>query len=487
MNSRERVLAVLLICIIVFGGGGFFGYQFVYVPWNARNKTLDNLKKDEEAKMARLAEAEKQRAKLARWKSLSLPGDPETARMEYERYLTQLFTRYKITNARDIKSRNDDAKGGPVVGKEPVYTKLIFNVKAYATMANLVAMMEEFYKTGLMQEIKNLSFQRQMTSTPTVRADELDVRMTIEALVITGADKRSHLLPNYDRRLLAIDVAPVLFPAPPLVLWTSLSPGLLSPGELAEPTRDYSLIAKKNIFLGRPPKDKPPQQTEDDGTPEWMIPRYVYLTDITQTPLRMESMLYDRWNNQKIKLRESSGAYNSFPIVRDGKATQVVVGRIVRIDDRKLYYQVDLVVPEAGFGRAPAAARPDKSELEKLVADKVVEAAEAKRVMRYEEEYWEALLRTKAINVGLNKNRFTVDLQRDQPRPPTGEDEEGLPSGSPVEVLKGKVLLRDEGYVYVLPEERYYELPLGASIEDSLNKKPLTPEKVKQLKDVAAN
>ena len=38
MNSRERALAVLLICVIILGGGGFFGYQFVYVPWNTRNK-----------------------------------------------------------------------------------------------------------------------------------------------------------------------------------------------------------------------------------------------------------------------------------------------------------------------------------------------------------------------------------------------------------------------------------------------------------------
>ena len=77
--------------------------------------------------------------------------------------------------------------------------------------------------------------------------------MTIEALIVTGADKRSYLLPNFDRRLLALDVAPGVFPHGPLVLWTSVSPGLLSPGELAEPTRDYAAIARKNIFLGRPP------------------------------------------------------------------------------------------------------------------------------------------------------------------------------------------------------------------------------------------
>jgi hypothetical protein len=232
------------------------------------------------------------------------------------------------------------------------------------------------------------------------------------------------------------------------------------------------------MFLGRPPK---PKEEREDGTPEWMAPRFVHLTAITHTALRWESMLYDVYKNERVKLRESSGAYNSFPFVRDGQATQVVVGRVVRIDDRKIYYQAELVVPEAGFGRTPPTARPDKEELEKLIADKMVNADEAKRVIRYEEDYWEALLRTKALRVGFgDKNRFTVELERDSDRPP-----EEAEQGNPIEVLRGKVILRDDGYVYVLPEERYYEMQIGQSIEDSL-KKPLPREKVKELKEVAA-
>ena len=224
------------------------------------------------------------------------------ARLEYEKYLNQLFTRHKITNGREITPRNVDAKSSPVIGtnKEPIYTKLTFTVKTYATMANLVGMMDDFYKTGLMHEIKNLSLQRQMTNTPQAKADELDVRMTIEALIVSGADKRPFLLPNFDRKLMAVDIAPAVFPHGPLVLWTSLSPGLTSPGQLADPQRDYSVIAKKNIFLGRPPKETGPQQ--DDGTPMWMAPRFVFLDDITQSPLRMQAVLYDRLHNVNFKL-----------------------------------------------------------------------------------------------------------------------------------------------------------------------------------------
>ena len=169
-------------------------------------------------------------------------------------------------------------------------------------------------------------------------------------------------------------------------------------------------------------------------------------------------------------------------MVRDGQAIQVVAGRIVRIEDRKLYYQADLVIPEAGFGKTPAVARPDKGQLEKLVADKVVSADDAKRVVRYEDEYWDALLRLRVLKVGFgDRDRFTVDLERDSDKPIEEEEQ-----SNSVEVLRGKVVQRDDNYVYVLPEERCYELRLGASIEESL-KKPLPREKVKELKEVAAN
>ena len=61
----------------------------------------------------------------------------------------------------------------------------------------------------------DLSITRQATgNTPNVangqqqqRANELNVRMTIEALVLTGADKRDYLIPGVDRSSLALYTA----------------------------------------------------------------------------------------------------------------------------------------------------------------------------------------------------------------------------------------------------------------------------------------
>src|SRR5262249_22830075 len=148
---------------------------------------------------------------------------------------------------------------------------------ADATMPSLVGVLEEFYKTGLLHEVKSLSVQRQLTNTDPTRANELTVHMTIEALIVTGADKRSYVLPNIDRRLLAAALAAALQHGRTglgMVLWAAGPSGPAGPGLLAnrhsaatpsgeamadmffDTPRNYDAIAYKNVFLGRPPAEE---------------------------------------------------------------------------------------------------------------------------------------------------------------------------------------------------------------------------------------
>ena len=283
MNPREQALAILLICVIILGGGGFFGYQFVYVPYSTRTSKIAEKKRDIAKQLARLDEIDKGRPNLARWTALSLPADPDVARRKYEKYLNLLFSRHNITNQRNIQPMKVDLKSSPTtINKEPIYIRLPFTVQAYATEANLVAMLAEFYNTGLMHEIKHLIITRQATLAPGTRADELEVRMTVEALIVTGADRRPYLLPNIDRRLLAVDMAAGLQHGPigmGLLTWAIGPSRRLGTGLLAEPPRNYEAVATKNIFHGRAPKAE--ARPDAEGTPEWMAARYVHLNEIT--------------------------------------------------------------------------------------------------------------------------------------------------------------------------------------------------------------
>src|SRR5690349_9365190 len=130
MNPRERVLAILLGCVIILGGAGFFGYQFVYVPWQKRAKDLDKLKDEHAKKLLRIEEIKGHQAELARWRMLSLPAEPDVARREYEKYLNDMFSRHKVAPGYTIAAKPLDkpTTAGPgstaAKEKEPAYQKL---------------------------------------------------------------------------------------------------------------------------------------------------------------------------------------------------------------------------------------------------------------------------------------------------------------------------------------------------------------------------
>jgi hypothetical protein len=502
MNPRERVLAILLGCVIILGGLGFFGYQFVLVPWRARNSQLTKLADEYKAKQQRIEEIRAHQAELARWKMLSLPGDPQVAQREYAKYLNDLCSRHGVAPGFMVTAKplEKPANAGANKDKEPVFTKLTFTLAAQATMPSLVGVLEEFYKTGLLHEIKDLSIQRQLTNTDAARANELTVNMRVEALIITGADKRAYVLPNIDRRLLAADLAATLAHGPTglgLALWAAGPSGPMGPGLLAgqrsgpapageavealfnESPRAYEAIAKKNLFFG---KSASASDRQDLGSPVWMAPRFVHLTGITTNDVgKVTGSLYDVSTNNFVKLR-ATAAYDTFTFVKDSGRKPVLRGIVVKLDDRDLVYRAEIAAEDPPASRGEehdGFFRLDKKEREKLVEERGIKPEDAAHVYRADRGYWDSLLKSQVIRER-DSTSFRIVLERDSDKP--GDDSE---SNNSIEVLRGKILRSDSSEVLVQVESRYYAMHIGQSLEDSL-KKPLPAEQVKGLK-MAAN
>jgi hypothetical protein len=547
-------MAVFLIGVIFLGGGGFLAYQFVYKPWDMRSKQLANLKKDANNKIARLDDIAQKRPNLTRYQMLSLPGEEEVAQREYEKYLTRLLDHHNIKTDRSVTpQKGDTSKTAPATAdKVPIYKRLSFHVHALATTDNIVTMLKEFYSTGLLQEIRSLTLKRQLTtSTPgggRTSAEELDLEMTVEALIVTGAEKRPYLLPNYSQTLMAIDLASAAFgggTSTALCVWSTLSPGRLPTGLLADPERNYLAIGKKNIFLGRPPPQAPPTP-ENEKPPEWIAARYSRLNAINPGAIRTSAEIYDVATDTLHKLKETAGL-NTFPFVRDGgTGYRIIVGVVVKIDDRDVIYHTELDVPEVPGERA-TIAKVGKSERDQLLAEGAPAAVAADGVLRVDRTFWEKLLRQKII---VKKDgHFAVEMTREREppaqsgrrpvaaapggrgpgaggrggfgggrgrgtnpfggrgtgagappggaAPPAGEAGAAPGDGGefgefggfggfgpppPFELMRIKVVFDDENqnYLYIQPEDHYYALHFGDSLEDSL-KHPLSKEKVKEL------
>lgn len=481
MNPRERFLAVVLVAVTLLLGGGYLAYRLVWAPWTDRTRTLARLKTEEIDKLREIGKINNDdRPRLAKWRQLSLPADVEGAKRQYERYLNDLLSRSGFGPAKyTITARPPDTKTVPSLGagkqKEPIYTRLVFTVQGYATKNTLVRTLEDFHRTGLMHQIKNLSIQRQLTTTGREQANELTINLTVEALVVAGADARPWLLPNIDRRYVAADLAMALRRGPSglgLAFYALGPTGSHGAEVLAEEERDYAVLATKNIFLGRPP---PPQDT---SSPEWMAPRYVYLIDITTNDRgRTETILYDRSTNRSHKLRATTG-WGTFPLVKDANRRAVFSGAVANLDNRDLVYRFQVNAEEGGRSPGdPGFFTLDPKERAKLVADKVIKPGEEDRVFRVDRAYWETLERHNVVtSSGRDRATFRVLLDREGDKP--DDDSDRVP---PLELTRGKVLSREDDELLVQFEDRYYGLHIGQNVEESL-KKALPESRVKEIK-----
>jgi hypothetical protein len=362
MNPRERFLAMCVLGIVIVAGAAFLGYQFYMVPLQERDASIAALKLEIERKREDVRRVMADRPKLERWRQLSLPVDSDLARREYEKYLSEQMRQSGFASGSfTVTPKAADTRTSPTLPgrKEPIYIRLTFTVLAHADLSSLVTFLDRFYHTGMLHQIKNLSIVRPLTTASQQRRYDLDINLTIEALIVTGAEGRSFLLPALNRRVVALEAAAALRGAPPglaLAAWAAGPTGPIGPRTLADPPRQYASIADKDIFFGPPPGA--PQRSKDDVD----VIRYVYLTDITQTVSKTEAFLYDRYNNLKTRLRSSAG-FDSFRI-RDGEGDTVLQGKVIRINDRDLVILVEekYYMVHVGESLREALAHPLKKE-----------------------------------------------------------------------------------------------------------------------------
>jgi hypothetical protein len=92
----------------------------------------------------------------------------------------------------------------------------------------------------------------------------LDVSMTVEALMVNGAEERASLMPSE----------------------------LTAPRVLADPGRDYTKLGQKNMFVGQQTQDRTKLEAEDRAD----VLRFVKLTTIFYNPdrRRWEASVYDQ-------------------------------------------------------------------------------------------------------------------------------------------------------------------------------------------------
>lgn len=340
MNPRERVLLFVLLGILGVGGVAVAAYVWFVKPlrdYNARIAEAEE-ERDQKELQIKIVLAEKQRLEEAR--RLSLPANPDKALTEYAKYLRPLL---RESGLADIEVQApppvDPAKIPPLHSKKAGHVSLPYLVRAKGTLASLVAALERLQRTPVMHRVKMLNIDRADASAkePT---GKLNIQMTVEALLVHGAkpDQQTALKPD-----------------------TSL--GLPTP----KAPRQYAAIMDKNVFVGAlPPPPPVAQKKETPPGPDDDLDVRAYVRLVSTNPTAQEAHLRNlafKTRELRIKSTPMSG-YDTFRITNEEGTYTILKGKVLRIDQRDVYFLVgeDVYGLHIGQSLADAMRRPLSDE-----------------------------------------------------------------------------------------------------------------------------
>jgi len=263
LNKRERSLAIVVAALLV----AFIGWQVfaaIADPLGQLRAQKINLANDLERKTREKEVLEKAKERLEEWQRRSLPSDTVLARELYRGWLSGLASK--------SFSSGFNLDRPQVTPRGDFYNKLHFVVHAQGTLDQLTRFLHGFYSAGHLHMVYSLLIE------PLEKSGEMKFTITVEAIILPGADRPKELSKEAGKRLASADVDA------------------------------YKVIAERNLFgpysPPKPPvvaKEPAPEPKVDAFDPS----RYAYATAIVGgRDGRLEVWLLKRTTGETLTLHE---------------------------------------------------------------------------------------------------------------------------------------------------------------------------------------
>jgi hypothetical protein len=327
MSKRERTLALIVLPVILLIGGWLIVAELWLKPLNQREEQIAQVLKDIHERRETVEGIEARKKDLGKYRTLSLPVDADLARREYEDQLSKMLRSSGFeAGSFSVTPKPLDTKTSPQqANKKPIYSRLIFTVQAKGELVALVDFMEKFYKLPLLHQIHNIAVQRPLSGGQGARATDLDINLTVEALVLDNAEPRKTLLPE----------------KPPEVKL------------LASEPRKYGAIAGRDVFFGpAPPAAQQTRKSEVDYA------KHIKFVSLTEGEKGLEATFYDAYNQHEFtvhprldgdgfRVEETYVLGGRRRVLRSGKAIELMDENgelqhrwlVLRLTDREMYLQ----------------------------------------------------------------------------------------------------------------------------------------------------
>ncbi|NUQ66571.1 MAG: hypothetical protein HUU20_29260 [Pirellulales bacterium] len=242
---RKYILYGALGTMLLFYAGDWLLQNALEGPLQARRDKVAQLEADIEKREGQLLQAREIRKQLDALAARSLPANVEVARSLYQGWLLELV------NYVELAGPNVDS--GEPVGRRGMFQVISFSVRGRGTLEQLTRFLYVFYNAGHLHQIRSLAI------TPLKESDQLDLAVSIEALVLPGADRTARLTGLRSDRLAYRDL------------------------------KDYDVIVRRNLFGAGGASD---------------ATDYTYLTAVNYVNGKPEAWFDVRTETKLLKLRE---------------------------------------------------------------------------------------------------------------------------------------------------------------------------------------
>jgi hypothetical protein len=193
MKKRERLLAIVVGALVLAYLGNWMFNSLLQGPLQKRREQADRLRSQIDKKLAQVRRAQQASQKLARWQQQSLPSNLEVAASLYQKWLLEQVS------LSGFKTPNVDSGGA--INRKGIYHVLPFSLRGRATLEQLTRFLYEFYSADHLHQISRINL------TPLSKSNELDLALSIEALVLPDADRADKLSDRRSDRLASNSLA----------------------------------------------------------------------------------------------------------------------------------------------------------------------------------------------------------------------------------------------------------------------------------------
>lgn len=360
MTQREKkMVGAVLLSMVGVGGLAIGVDKTVLKPLREYDMQIDRLSSELAVENDKRKKENEEFENIVRLRGRSLPTSQAEAVVEYEQYLHGLLVKSGFTEVA-ITTPRLEAKTVGSQAKKANQTILKFAVQAKGDMANVAKALEGIQRTPLLHRVSKMTLTRVDNATKGSASPRVTLIADVEALIL------NHFT-GIDARLIRGDILLGLTGSPLRLYGLAWAVGN-GPLRYSEPKldRQYADIDTKNVFVGYvppPPPEpivrKPPEPKAPPA--DTTILEHIRLTGTT--PTAKEATLRNRLvsvGTPEIRLRAAPMSGYDFFRIKDDNDQIVLRARVVRVDQRDVYIEVekDMYAIHVGQTLAEAMKKP---------------------------------------------------------------------------------------------------------------------------------